>query len=354
MKLEELQAAFVGKKVFVTGHTGFKGSWLCSLLLLLGADVSGYALQPNTKPSLFEILNLEQRMCSYFGDIRDYHNLEKVLLAIKPDYVIHLAAQPLVRESYQIPRDTFEINIMGTVNLLEICRNMDCIKSIVNVTTDKVYENQEWIYGYRENERLGGIDPYSSSKACSELVSESYKKSFLNEKKIPLSTCRAGNVIGGGDYAADRIIPDCVRAATDKRNMEIRNPNSTRPYQHVLEPLLAYLIILLRQAQKPELSGNYNIGPDDKSCINTHQVVHLFGQSWGKDFVWTEGINKGPHEATFLKLDCSKVKQAFDISPKWNIEQAILETVKWYQAYLDHENMKDYTEQQIFDFLNES
>lgn len=354
MNLEELQAVFSNKKIFVTGHTGFKGSWLCSLLLMLGANVIGYALQPNTKPSLFEILDLEKRMQSHFGDIRDYNKLEKILNETKPDYVIHLAAQPLVRESYRIPRETFEINAMGTVNLLEICRNMDGIKSIVNVTTDKVYENQEWVYGYRENERLGGIDPYSSSKACSELVSESYKRSFFYEKNLPISTCRAGNVIGGGDYAADRIIPDCVRAAANHKIMEIRNPYSTRPYQHVLEPLLAYIIILIMQAENPKLSGNYNIGPDDKSCINTHQIVQSFGQCWGEDFAWTEGTDKGPHEATFLKLDCSKVKQTFDIIPKWNINQAISQTVKWYQAYLNHENMINYTEQQIRNFLNES
>ena len=252
-----------GKKVLVTGHTGFKGSWMCHVLKNVGAEVAGFSLEPPTKPSLFEIANIANGMKSYIGDVRDFDALKACFDEVKPEIVLHLAAQPIVRDSYKDPRYTYETNVMGTVNLLECVRLSNSVKSVVNVTTDKVYKNNEWEWGYRENEPLDGFDPYSNSKSCSELVTHSYRNSFFTDGKVAVSTARAGNVIGGGDYANDRIIPDCIRAALDKRDIIVRNPHSTRPYQHVLEPVMAYLMLAAKQYEDIAFADYYNVGPDE-------------------------------------------------------------------------------------------
>lgn len=324
---------YKGKKVLITGHTGFKGSWLSKMLLEAGVDVTGYALKPPTEPSLFEMCHLERQMNSIEGDIRDLAHLQKVFQEVKPEYVLHLAAQPIVRESYKNPVYTYEVNVMGTVNVLECVRQTESVKSFLNVTTDKVYLNKEWEWGYRENEELNGFDPYSNSKSCSELVTDSYKKSFFADRKTSISTARAGNVIGGGDFAVDRIIPDCVRAAQKQDKIIVRNPYSTRPYQHVLEPIYAYLLLAARQEQEPKLAGNYNIGPDDSNCVTTGKIVDIFCEKWektiGKKIVWEEQYDGGPHEANFLKLDCSKAKKQLGYKPVWGIDTAIEKVVEF-------------------------
>ena len=302
---------YKGKKVFITGHTGFKGSWLCKLLANAGADVTGYSLNPPTSPSLFEIANIESDVKSVIGDIRDFDSLKKAFDEAQPEIVLHLAAQPIVRDSYKMPAYTYETNVMGTVNILECVRQSNCVKSFLNVTTDKVYENKEWQWGYRENEPLDGFDPYSNSKSCSELVTHSYKNSFFADGRTAISTARAGNVIGGGDFANDRIIPDCVRALEKGENIIVRNPHSTRPYQHVLEPLGAYLMIAQAQYENPACAGSYNVGPGDEDCITTGQLADLFCNSWGGEAAWENLYQGGPHEANFLKLDCSKIRTAF-------------------------------------------
>ena len=336
-----------GKTVLVTGHTGFKGSWLCRILTMAGAHVVGYSLEPPTEPSLFALAGLEKDITSVIGDIRDFEKLNEVFEKYQPQVVLHLAAQPIVRESYRSPRYTYETNVMGTVNLCECVRLHDCVESFLNVTTDKVYHNNEWAWGYREDEPLDGFDPYSNSKSCSELVTHAYINSFFGGNKVrgsgdrrsasvPCLTARAGNVIGGGDFAADRIIPDCVRAAEAGVPIEIRNPNSTRPYQHVLEPLFAYLMIAARQAEDIRYAGFYNVGPDECDCVTTGDLVQLFGKYWGDGFssVICQDLD-APHEANFLKLDCSKLKSVFGWQPTWHIDEAIEKTVEWSKAYLD-------------------
>ena len=273
-----------GKRVLVTGHTGFKGSWLCEILLLAGAQVTGYSLNPPSDPSLFELLGLSERMDSRIGDVRDLAHMKQVFEETQPEIVLHLAAQPIVRESYKNPVYTYETNVMGTVHLLECARLCPSVRSLVNVTTDKVYENREWEYGYRETDRLDGYDPYSNSKSCSELVTHSYVKAFFGEETSPaVSACRAGNVIGGGDFAADRIVPDCIRAMQKGEEIAVRNPYSTRPYQHVLEPLYLYLTVAMRQYEDRSFAGYYNVGPDDEDCIATGELVDLFCGFWEED-----------------------------------------------------------------------
>lgn len=350
---------FKNKKILVTGHTGFKGSWMSALLLEIGADVTGYALEAPTEPALFEICGLQHEMKTVNGDVRDLERLMKTVKDVQPELVLHMAAQPIVRESYKNPVYTYDVNVMGTVNILECVRLNDCVQSFLNVTTDKVYNNREWQWGYRENEELNGFDPYSNSKSCSELVTACYKNSFFSQaggRNIPISTARAGNVIGGGDFAVDRIIPDCVRAMQEDRAIEVRNPNSTRPYQHVLEPLLAYLMILEKQFQNPELAGNYNVGPGEVDCWNTGKVVSHFCDYWekntGKKAEWISKQENGPHEANFLKLDCTKLKNTFGWSPCWNVETALEKTVEWYAAYCGGEDMKQFTQAQIKSFID--
>ena len=330
---KEVFEFYKGKKVLVTGHTGFKGTWLCRILVNAGAEVTGYSLNPPTEPALFEMAGLEGKMNSVIGDIRDLAHMKEVFAETEPEIVLHLAAQPIVRDSYKDPVYTYEINVMGTVNILECSRLFPCVRSFLNVTTDKVYENMEWEYGYRENDRLDGYDPYSNSKSCSELVTHSYQKSFFADGHCAISTSRAGNVIGGGDFANDRIVPDCMRAAMKKEAIIVRNPHSTRPYQHVLEPLAAYLMIAKAQMENGALAGYYNVGPDDKDCVTTGNLVDMVCEAWGDGLTWINKHDGGPHEANFLKLDCSKLKTTFGWRPQYGVKEAIELTAEWYKAY---------------------
>ena len=342
---------YKGKKVFLTGHTGFKGSWLSRILINAGAQLTGYSLVPPTNPNLFSISEVESEMTSVIGDIRDLKKLKEAFDECGPEIVLHLAAQPIVRDSYVNPLYTYETNVMGTVNILECVRNSSCVKSFLNVTTDKVYKNNEWEWGYREDEPLDGYDPYSNSKSCSELVTHSYKNSFFHEGNIRISTARAGNVIGGGDFANDRIIPDCIRAAEKKEDIIVRNPDSTRPYQHVLEPLFMYLEIAKMQYQDRSYEGYYNVGPDDCDCITTGTLVSIFCEKWGEDLKWINKSVPGPHEANFLKLDCSKIKKVFGWKPRWNAEMAVEKTVEWSKVYFTDRRIKECMNKQIEDFI---
>jgi CDP-glucose 4,6-dehydratase len=352
MKFEK--TFYKNKKVLITGHTGFKGSWMCKVLSMAGADVTGYALEALTSPSLFDICHLERNVNSVIGDIRDLEHLKKVFSEVQPEIVIHMAAQPIVRESYQNPVYTYETNVMGTVNVLECVRLNPCVKSFVNVTTDKVYLNKEWQRGYRENEELNGYDPYSNSKSCSELVTSSYLNSFFKDKDVAITTCRAGNVIGGGDFATDRIIPDCIRAMSKGEDIIVRNPFSTRPYQYVLEPIVAYLMIAQAQYGDKTLAGNYNVGPDDSDCWTTGNLVDLFCSEWtkqtGNEVNWINKYDGGPHEANFLKLDCSKIKTTFGWKPVWNVQTAMDKIVEWSDCYLRHGDVVECMERQIKEF----
>lgn len=345
---------YKGKRVFVTGHTGFKGSWLCKLLVMAGAEVTGYSLEPPTTPSLFALAGLEQEITSVIGDIRDFSALKAAYDKAAPDIVLHLAAQPIVRDSYRDPRYTYETNVMGTVNLLECVRLNPCAKSVLNVTTDKVYQNNEWVWGYRENEPLDGFDPYSNSKSCSELVTHSYINSFFDGADAPaVSTARAGNVIGGGDFANDRIIPDCIRAMAAGQVIGVRNPYSTRPYQHVLEPLAAYLMIAQKQFEEKRFAGYYNVGPDDCDCITTGQLVELFCRCWGEPAAWENKAEaNAPHEANFLKLDCSKLKAVFGWKPRWHMEECMEMTCLFGKAWLAGDDLNQEMQQEIKRFLS--
>lgn len=344
---------YKGKNVLVTGHTGFKGSWLCKILTECGANVYGYSLQPPTEPSLYNLLNIDNEINSTIGDIRDLEALRKVFDLAQPEIVLHLAAQPIVRASYDDPVYTYSTNVMGTVNIMECVRESKTVKSFLNVTTDKVYKNNEWCWGYREDEPLDGFDPYSNSKSCSELVTHSYKNSFFADGRIAISTARAGNVIGGGDFAPDRIIPDCVRSAKDKKDIIVRNPYSTRPYQHVLEPLCAYLLIAEMQYNNPSLADSYNVGPDECDCVTTGNIVDMFVKYYGEGMKWVNiAEENAPHEANFLKLDCSKLKAAMHWKPVWNIEKALEKTVEWSKAYINGDNVAEVTNKQIREFLS--
>lgn len=344
-----------GKKVFVTGHTGFKGSWMVNLLKMAGAEVTGYALDVPTDPSLYDLCNIGKGINDVRGDIRDIDLLKKTFNEVRPEIVIHMAAQPLVRESYKNPVYTYETNVMGTVNILECVRLTSSVKSFLNVTTDKVYLNKEWEWGYRENEELNGYDPYSNSKSCSELVTSSYSKSFFEGKDVAISTARAGNVVGGGDFAEDRIIPDCIRAAQKGEDIIVRNPFSTRPYEHVLEPVAAYLMIAKSQYEDKNFAGNYNVGPDDMDCRTTGDIVSLFCEKWnektGADIKWISKYDGGPHEANFLKLDCSKLKKTFNWKPRWNVETTMDKIVEWSKVYFDNGDVSGCMEKQIKEFF---
>ena len=349
----ELLEFYRGKKVLVTGHTGFKGSWFVRMLTLAGAQVTGYGLKPPTQPSMFEITGLENTIDHVIGDIRDLGRLKEVFDRVRPEIVFHLAAQPIVRESYREPVYTYETNVMGTVNVLECIRLCPFVRSFVNVTTDKVYENKEWEFGYRENDRLDGYDPYSNSKSCSELVTHSYAKSFFSDGYTAVSTSRAGNVIGGGDFANDRIIPDCIRAATAGREIVVRNPYSTRPYQLVLEPLAIYMAIAMKQYEDLNFQGYYNVGPDDRDCVTTGELADLFTAAWGGGITWVNRYDGGPHEANFLKLDCSKIKKTFGWSPRYGVKEAVEKTVEWTKDYLAGEDMLAVMDRQIKEFFRE-
>lgn len=348
---------YKGKKVFITGHTGFKGSWMCQLLIMAGADVTGYALEPPTNPSLFELCGLEKQMNSVIGDVRDLEHLMQVVKEAQPEIVIHMAAQPLVRESYKDPVGTYASNVMGAVHICEAVRQNPCVKSFVNVTTDKVYLNKEWNWGYRENEELNGYDPYSNSKSCSELVTSSYIRSFFNDMPVAVSTARAGNVIGGGDFATDRIVPDCIRAAEAGENIIVRNPFSTRPYEHVLEPVVAYLMIAAAQYEdKEKYASSYNVGPNETDCWTTGDLVTLFCDTWnqktGASIRWENRYDGGPHEANFLKLDCSKLKTTFGWEPRWDVRTTMEKIVEWSDAYLHGGDYVGVMKKQIDEFCH--
>lgn len=344
---------YKNKTVLVTGHTGFKGTWMCKVLKMQGANVVGYALEAPTTPSLFQLSQMAEGMTSIIGDIRDLEHLNQVFKQYQPEIVIHMAAQPIVRESYKDPVHTYETNVMGTVNICEAIRLHSCVKSFVNVTTDKVYKNNEWEWGYRENDGLDGYDPYSNSKSCSELVTASYKRSFFRDRAVAVSTCRAGNVIGGGDFAKDRIIPDCIRAVGEGKKIIVRNPYSTRPYQHVLEPVCAYLqLACLQYEDMNQYAGSYNVGPDDCDCVTTGELVDLFCGCWGEGAAWEDvSEENAPHEAGFLKLDCSRIKKIMGWKPKWHIADAVAYSVAWSKAYFANGSVADEMEKEIKEYL---
>ena len=345
---------YKGRRVFITGHTGFKGSWLCRLLQNAGAEVTGYALAAGT-PSLFDIADVSSSIVSVTGDIRDLESLRRAFSEAKPEIVFHLAAQPIVRESYKNPAYTYETNVMGTVNVLE-CIRLVCakenssVRSFLNVTTDKVYMNRSTEKGYTESEVLNGYDPYSNSKSCSELGTNTYKNCFLDSLGVSVSTAQGGNVIGGGDFGADRIVPDCVRAVSEGRKILVRNPNSVRPYQHVLEALSAYLMIAAGQYGNSELARSYNVAPDE--CVTTGELAGLFCKHWGGDASWeTRGESNAPEEADFLKLDCSKLKSAFGWKPVWDIEKGMEETCRFTRVMLNGGDVPREMDREIKEFF---
>ena len=344
-----------GKRVFITGHTGFKGAWMCRILISAGAVLTGYALEPPTQPNLFSMAGLKGHMNYIVGDVCNLEALSKAFEKARPEIVIHMAAQPIVRVGYERPACTYETNVMGTVNILECVRTSQApVRSVVNITTDKVYENKEWAWGYRENDPLDGYDPYSNSKSCAELAVHSYVNSFFKNSSTAVSTARAGNVIGGGDFARDRIIPDCIRAAQAGEPVIVRNPYSTRPYQHVLEPVIAYLMIAQRQCENPGLAGWYNVGPDDSDCVATGELVETFCRAWGEGMTWENRAEvNAPHEAGFLKLDCSKLKSTFGWRPRWNIQEAVEQTVIWTKTWMARKSIPEVMDEQINAFLQE-
>ena len=379
---QELFRFYKDKKVLITGHTGFKGTWLCRMLINAEAIVTGYSLQPPTQPNLFSLADVENKIQSVIGDVRDLEHLQNVFAEAQPEIVFHLAAQPIVRESYKEPRYTYETNVMGTVNVLECVRQCGSVKSVLNVTTDKVYLNRERAEGYREDEPLDGFDPYSNSKSCSELVTHCYKNSFFaananlknqtgnagdnGKRQVAISTARAGNVIGGGDFAKDRIIPDCVRALIERKTIVVRNPHSIRPYQHVLEPLAVYLMIAAKQYGDSCYSGYYNVGPDDCDCITTGELADLFCKYWNLDknqnnqveanelfkAKWASKVEQNaPHEANFLKLDCNLLKKTFGWKPRWHIEKAIQKACKFTKIWLQGGNIPAEMDKEIEEFL---
>ena len=367
---------YKGKRVLVTGHTGFKGSWLAKILAMAGAEVYGYALSPNGENSLYSILGLDDQIHSHIGDIRNFEELKNFFDSVRPEIVFHLAAQPIVRESYNNPRYTYETNVMGTVNICECIRLSDCVKSFVNITTDKVYENNDLEHSFREDEKLDGFDPYSNSKSCSELVTHSYINSFFAEKDIAVSTARAGNVIGGGDFGKDRIVPDLVRAALGGTEMVLRNPDAVRPFQHVLEALSAYLLLAEKQYVDSSFAGFYNVGPDDGDAVTAKRLADMFAGLWNGvledcrvlKVIGADGRIKesapgcapltiiarpdgGPHEAKYLRLDTSKIKEKLGWQPKWDISAAIEKTVLWTYEYAKG-NGRRATENQIEEYFS--
>jgi len=356
---QPFEAFYKGKKVFITGHTGFKGSWLCLWLHSLGAKVIGYALNPPTDPSLFKLCRIDELVQSTIADIRDGVSLTNAMLAAKPEIVIHMAAQPLVRDSYKIPVETYATNVMGTVNLFEAIRHCKTVKAVINVTTDKCYENKEWVWGYRENEPLGGYDPYSNSKACSELVTAAYRSSYFHPKDhaahgVGVASARAGNVIGGGDWASDRLVPDCIRAILKAEKVIIRNPEAIRPWQHVLEPLGGYLMLAQSLYEDgARYSEAWNFGPDDSDAKTVEWLVQELCAKWGNNASYALDTGKHPHEAHYLKLDCSKAKAVLGWRPLWNIEKAIDSIITWTKAYAGRRDVASACMEQITAYSNE-
>ncbi len=349
-----------GKRVLITGHTGFKGSWLSMMLHKLGSEIYGYALDPPTHPNLFEEAGISELVSSHIGDIRNYGELLSFVEHVKPEIVIHMAAQPLVRESYRNPVETYAVNVMGTVNLLEAVRDVCGVKAVINVTTDKCYENKEWHWGYRENEPLGGYDPYSSSKGCSEIITAAYRSSFFNAGEyknhgVAVATARAGNVIGGGDWAEDRLIPDFVRAVTKGEEVRIRSPYAIRPWQHVLDPLAGYLMLAEQlYSQGPDYAEPWNFGPGESDARNVGWIAERFKELWGEGFSYAIDTNPQPHEATYLKLDCSKARTILGWEPQWGLEKALKLTVQWYSTWFSKEDVRTISAQQIEEYLSAS
>ena len=351
-------AFWQGKRVFLTGHTGFKGGWLSLWLQQLGADVTGYALEAPTKPSLFEVANVAHGMQSVIGDVRDGDAVKRAMAAARPDIVIHMAAQPLVRYSYVNPVETYATNVMGVVNLLEAVRATPGVRAVVNVTSDKCYENREWPWGYRENEAMGGYDPYSNSKGCAELVTAGYRSSFFNAEKyaehgIALGSGRAGNVIGGGDWALDRLIPDMLRAIGAGEPVMIRNPHAIRPWQHVLEPLSGYLTLAEKlYTEGPVHAEGWNFGPHDTDAKPVEWIIERMTQEWGAGASWSLDGQNHPHEATYLKLDCSKARGQLGWHPRWDIGQTIAKIVEWHKAFDQGLDMRELSQAQITTYQN--
>lgn len=348
---------WANKSVFLTGHTGFKGGWLSLWLSSMGANVTGFALAPNTSPNLFEALSLNSVLKnSHIANICDLDNLKNMLSISKPEIVIHMAAQPLVRYSYTNPVETYMTNVIGTVNILESIRKTDSVKATVVVTSDKCYENKEWVWGYRENEPMGGFDPYSNSKGCAELVTSAYRQSYfsgLDGNANRVASARAGNVIGGGDWSADRLIPDAIKSFEVSQTLMLRNPLATRPWQHVLEPLSGYLILAQSLYQDGEkFSSAWNFGPKDRDNRSVQEVITYLCKQWGPSAKWHQDTSLQPHEAGLLKLDCSKTNQQLRWEPKWNLETAIEKIIQWHKAYLGKENMQALTLKQIEQYIN--
>jgi CDP-glucose 4,6-dehydratase len=359
VNFQQLENTYKGKKVFLTGHTGFKGSWMLKTLSLLGAEIKGYALEPQTPNDLFYLIQGENLCQSVIADLRDKKRLESEIVAFQPDFVFHLAAQPLVRLSYEIPAETFEVNVIGTANVLNGVQLLQKKCSVVLITTDKVYHNNEWEYPYRENDRLGGYDPYSASKACSELLIDSYRNSFFNTKNFDrhlkgIAVARAGNVIGGGDWSKDRLIPDIVRSLIANKPVVIRNPNAVRPWQHVLEPVVGYLNLGMHLVKKPiDFAQAYNFGPQAEDALSVQEMVKAAIDSWGSGEYQIEQETNRPHEAGLLKLDISKVKSKLNWIPKMNANETVKFTLDWYREFSRNENkICDFTSQQINIFFN--
>jgi len=349
-----------GKRVFLTGHTGFKGSWMSLWLQKLGVEVTGFSQSPPTNPNLFEVANVGRGMSTVIGDIRDEAILTRAMQKAKPEIVIHMAAQPLVRRSYVDPVETFSTNVMGTVNLLEAVRQTNSVRAVVIITTDKCYENKEWVWGYRENEPMGGFDPYSSSKGCAELVTAAYRRSFFNvnnfkDHNVAVATARAGNVIGGGDWAEDRLIPDILRAIQQGQSVRIRNPNATRPWQHVLEPLSGYLNLAEKLLKDGSVFAEpYNFGPAEDDAKSVQWIVEELTSQWSQNASWHLDVGNHPHEAHFLRLDCSKARAALAWSPRWNIGKTLKSIIEWHKAHSSGQDMNAICMQQITDYTSEN
>jgi len=355
MNMKDVLTSFSGKRVFVTGHTGFKGSWMTFLLKELGAEVMGYALPPNQENNHFELLELDKKIHHVVGDISDLSSLNNVLESFQPEYVFHLAAQALVKKSYNDPVETFQSNIMGSVNLLDVVRRCDSVRSLVYITSDKCYENLEWIWGYRENDRLGGHDPYSASKGAAELVFSAYARSFFAARsELGAATARAGNVIGGGDWSEDRIVPDCIRAAEAGESIVLRSPEATRPWQHVLEPISGYLLLAAQlRKQSQDFSGSWNFGPATDEVRTVSDVARTITQYLGRGGVEVAGSPNLHHEANLLQLNCDKARQLLGWHPRWGVEKTLMATAEWYKFWLDGMNVEDVTRRQIHDYFPE-
>ena len=353
--MREALESFRGKRIFITGHTGFKGSWLTFLLKELDAEIMGYALSPEPGPSHFEFLGLESKINHITGDIRDAHSLKSAIQSFEPEIVFHLAAQALVKKSYADPVLTFETNVMGSVNLLDAVRHCSTVRSLVYITSDKCYENREWVWGYREHDKLGGHDPYSASKASAEILFSAYARSFLfSRATLGAATARAGNVIGGGDWAADRIVPDCIRAIESKSQIRLRNPSATRPWQHVLEPLSGYLILAIKLYDNPQkYGGSWNFGPSTSEVRTVHDVAKCIVETLGRGSIEIAGDKNQQHEAKLLQLNCDKAQQELGWRPRWTVEKTFSATAEWYKGKMEGGNAEDISRAQLQEFFPE-